>query len=84
MYEVYLSRSAVKELERLPDNILSRVVRKLESLSLNPRPKGTVKIKGRYGLYRVRIGDYRIVYSVDDRKRIVDVSLIRHRKDIYK
>lgn len=53
-------------------------------LQQNPRPSGVVKLKGDHQLYRVRIGDYRIVYIIDDNDKLIKITRIRHRQDVYK
>jgi mRNA interferase RelE/StbE len=83
MYEVVLSRSARKELEMLEPRLVQRIFEKIEGLSSNPRPRGCEKLKGRENLWRVRVGDYRIVYSIFDKQNLVDIMIIRHRKDAY-
>ena len=83
-YEVLLARSARKELEALTDPLLRRVVSKLEALASDPRPSGCRKLEGAESLWRVRVGDLRIVYSIDDAAKLVDVSAIRHRSDAYR
>jgi mRNA interferase RelE/StbE len=82
-YSVVLSRSARKELERLPDKIADRIVCQLEALSHLPRPIGCLKLKGT-SQWRIRIGDYRVIYAIDDSTRLIDVVFIRHRKDVYR
>ena len=82
-YEVTFARSARKELERLNRPLGSRIFRRIELLRSNPRPAGCRKLEGAEDLWRIRIGDYRIIYSVDDSRRIVDVSAVRHRSDAY-
>ena len=64
-YSVELKPSARKELERLPGRLIERVFPKLESLASEPRPSGCKKLKGGDREYRVRVGDYRVVYTVD-------------------
>ena len=83
MYRVEFTRSARKELESLSDSILARVFSTIESLPENPRPRGCKKLKGSDQLWRIRIGDYRIVYVIDDQARSVDIRAIRHRSDVY-
>ncbi len=83
MYELRLARSARKELEALPAAVLARVARELDALASNPRPRGCKKLRGADDLYRVRVGDYRIIYRVDDRARLIEVRAIRDRKDAY-
>jgi mRNA interferase RelE/StbE len=82
-YTVELKQSARKELERLPNAVITRIISKLESLEENPRPAGCKKLKGGDDEYRVRVGEYRIVYVIDDRKVIVTITRIRHRRDVY-
>jgi mRNA interferase RelE/StbE len=65
-YSVEVKPAARKELEALPDNVLARVVRKLEALAETPRPAGCKKLKGYKDQWRVRIGDWRVVYIIDD------------------
>lgn len=84
LYEIVLTRSARKELEVLNYKIVLQILKKIENLSLNPRPFGSKKLKGEKDLWRVRVGDYRVIYSIDDSGKLVDVSVIRHRKDVYR
>jgi mRNA interferase RelE/StbE len=83
VYQLRLVRSARKELEALPDTVLARVARELDALPANPRPRGCKKLRGAADLFRVRVGDYRIIYRVDDRARVIEVRAIRDRKDAY-
>lgn len=82
-YAVELKSSARKELESLPDTVLSRAIHTLESLAQNPRPAGCKKLKGYKDLWRVRVGDWRIVYIVDDPAKLVSVTRIAHRREVY-
>jgi mRNA interferase RelE/StbE len=82
-YRVELKPVARKELEALPDNVLARVLRKLESLGATPRPTGCKKLKGYKDYWRVRVGDWRAVYSVDDAAKLVSVTRIAHRREVY-
>ena len=84
IYSIVFARSARKDLEKLDRTIALRVLKKTEDLLKNPRPVGCKKLSGQNSLWRIRSGDYRIVYSIDDVKRIIDVSMIRHRGDVYK
>jgi mRNA interferase RelE/StbE len=83
-YQILLAKSASRELERLPAKIQERIIEALESLQSNPRPKGCKKLVGSASLWRIRSGDYRIIYEINDDKRIVDVNAIRHRSDAYR
>jgi mRNA interferase RelE/StbE len=82
-YEVLILRSAEKEMDSLPDMVHSRLSRKILSLSENPRPKGTKKLGGREE-YRIRVGNYRILYTVDDETGIIKISAVGHRRDVYR
>jgi mRNA interferase RelE/StbE len=83
-YTITFARSARKELERLPDEIAGRILEKIEALSLNPRPAGTISLRGPGNLWRLRVGDYRVVYTINDSGRAVDVSIVRHRREVYR
>jgi mRNA interferase RelE/StbE len=81
-YTVEVKPSARKELEALPDNVLSRVVHKIESLGDNPRLAGCKKLKGYKDQWRIRVGDWRVVYIVDDAAKLVSVTRIAHRREV--
>ena len=82
-YTVEVKPAARRELEGLPDHILSRVVRKLESLADNPRPAGCKKLKGYKVQWRVRVGDWRVLYISDDAVKLVSLTRIAHRREVY-
>ena len=82
-YDVRFVRSARKELERLPDEALQRVFPRIEALANNPRPLGCKKLRGSRDLWRIRIGNYRVVYQVDDGILLVEIRAVGDRKDIY-
>lgn len=81
-YTVEVSGDAERELEKLPKKDIERIIKKIESLADAPRPRGCEKLGG--SDYRVRVGNYRIVYSVEDDKLVVLVIDIGARKDIYR
>ncbi len=83
-YSITFARSARKELEALDHSLIRRIFPKIEVLSQNPHPKGSKKLHGQAGLWRIRIGEYRVIYQIDDRKKHLDVTSIRHRKDVYR
>jgi mRNA interferase RelE/StbE len=83
-YAVVFAKSARKELESLPDRVVERILPRIEALIDSPRPVGCRKLAGEETLWRIRIGDYRVVYSVDDEEQLVDVIAVRHRKDAYR
>jgi mRNA interferase RelE/StbE len=82
-YTIEVKPPARKELEALPDNVLSRVVAKLEALAETPRPTGCKKLKGYKDQWRVRVGDWRVVYIIDDAAKAVSVTRIAHRREVY-
>jgi len=82
-YKIKIKATAAKELNKLPKIDLQKVVIKIRSLSSNPRPAGCEKLSGEEK-YRIRQGNYRIVYSIEDKQLIVFVVKIGHRKDVYK
>ena len=82
-YSVELKPSARKELEKLPAKLIERIFPKLEALEDEPRPAGCKKLKGGQQEWRIRVGDWRVVYTVDDVKLRVSVTRIRHRSEVY-
>jgi len=82
-YRVALASSAQKELTLLPKKVIARVVARLERLANTPRPAGCKKLKGGDREWRIRVGDYRIVYVIDDAGKTVDVTRIAHRREVY-
>jgi mRNA interferase RelE/StbE len=85
MFNIIFDRSAEKDLEALPNNIVRKVLIVIEKLADDPRPSGVKKLKEtEEDLYRIRSGDYRIVYAINDSIKIVNIRRIRHRKEVYK
>lgn len=82
-YKVLVSKSAAKELSKLRSAINNRIIKAVRDLSDDPRPKGSKKLKGGSENWRIRIGDYRVIYSIDDEILIVDIRKVGHRKDMY-
>jgi len=82
-YRVALASSAEKELRALPAKVVARMMPRLEHLASTPRPVGCKKLKGGDKEWRIRVGDYRIVYVIDDSARTVDVTRIAHRREVY-
>jgi len=83
-YEVTFARSARKELQSLPTDIASRILDKIDLLSSDPCPTGSRKLSGPGSLWRLRVGDYRVIYEIDDKNHIIDVSVVRHRREAYR
>ena len=82
-YAIDIKTSARKELEDLSDSLIERLARKIDGLAANPRPSGCKKLRGYKDLWRIRIGDYRVVYIIDDNRRMVSVTRVAHRRDLY-
>ncbi len=82
-YAVYLKMSAEKELEGLPREVHQKIIKRLLALQANPRPPGGKKLWGGER-YRLRVGDYRILYIIDDALRKIEVSAVGHRREVYR
>ena len=83
-YSVRFKPSVEKDLRNLPQGIASRVMLRIESLRDNPFPHGCAKLASSEKMYRVRIGNYRIVYEADSTARIVTIHYVRHRREVYR
>ena len=83
-YSISFKSSAAKELKKLPLELQHRIANTIEKLVEDPRFPGVVKLKGNDDLYRCRVGEYTIVYIIDDSKLKIVVTRIRHRKDVYR
>ncbi|MCP9860809.1 MULTISPECIES: type II toxin-antitoxin system RelE/ParE family toxin [unclassified Cyanobium] len=83
-YEIRLARRALRSLSGLQQRDQQRVASVIDLLADNPRPPGCIALQGETGVYRVRVGDYRIVYEVMDQILIVQVVRIGHRRDVYR
>jgi mRNA interferase RelE/StbE len=64
--------------------VAQRIISRIEALASSPRPPGCVKLRGADNLWRIRVGDYREIYSIDEGAHIVDISTVRHRSDAYR
>lgn len=82
-YAILILRSAQKELAELPSEIFIRIRDAIQALEEEPRPSGCVKLSGREG-WRIRIGNYRIIYEIDDALKKLTVMHIGHRRDVYR
>ncbi len=83
-YEVELARSAERELWRIPEPTRTRLFREIKKLGMDPRPPGCKKLVGHKNGWRLRVGNYRILYTIKDVLRIVRVESIGDRKDVYR
>ena len=82
-FQIILPKSVQKELDRLPDEISRRILTRLAGLETNPRPADVKKLKGR-DAWRVRVGDYRVIYEIHDRILQIIVITVGHRREIYR
>jgi len=83
-YRISIRKQALKELEALPKNESRKVIAAIDTLANNPRPAGCKKIKGEHEfIWRIRVGDYRVLYKIEDVIKVVEVGKIGHRKNIY-
>jgi len=83
-YKILWKRSAAKDLRVIDKKFITKILEAIESLSGNPFPKKYRKLIGTNSTYRIRIGEYRIIYQLDSKSNVITIYQIRHRKDIYK
>lgn len=83
IYDVTISSSAQREIRKLQKIEVQRIIPAIQLLANDPRPPGCKKLTSTQNIYRIRIGNFRVLYSVDDVVRIVEVSGVRHRRDAY-
>jgi mRNA interferase RelE/StbE len=83
-FEIVFQPSVHKDLRRLPKTAIARVMARIESLAADPLPPRVVKLSDAERLYRIRVGEYRIVYEVDTEARLVTIHYVRHRRDVYR
>ena len=84
LFEVILKSSVEKDFRALPKNILIKILSAIENLAQEPFPNQTSKLEGTEQTYRIRVGDYRIVYEVDRTQKIVNILYVRHRREVYR
>ena len=82
-YSIVFARSARKELESLSAKLVQRIFPTIEALAKEPRPKGCRKLTAENNLWRLRVGDYRVIYTIDDDKQAIDIVAVRHRSKAY-
>ncbi len=83
-YKIRFVGSAAKEFRSLSTKLKRRIETAIDGLSQNPRPPGVRKLVGHERLYRVRVGQYRVVYEIDDKEHIIRVTRVRHRREVYR
>jgi mRNA interferase RelE/StbE len=84
MYQVLFDKPAAKQLAKLPKKSYEKVKKSIEELAENPRPVGCLKLKGNGDAYRIRIGDFRVIYEIEDDVLVVVVVSIGDRKEVYR
>jgi mRNA interferase RelE/StbE len=82
-YRLLIRSSAEKELDALPPPVHKRILAKILALQGEPRPMGVKKLRGSEG-YRIRVGDYRVIYTIDDRNAAITIALVAHRREAYR
>ena len=82
-YSLEIKSSAKKELDALDNVLFARIDRKILTLAENPRPAGCKKLKGHRDLWRVRVGDWRVIYIIDDSTTRVSITRVAHRREVY-
>ncbi len=83
-YTIIIPKAVQKQLDALPDDIYDRIAVKVQQLAENPRPDGVVKLKGSENEYRIRIGDYRVRYEIEDEELRILLLQCKHRKEVYR
>ncbi len=82
--KVYLTPSAQKDLDRLPDKVALRITFLIKSLENDPYPAGSKKLTGWGKTYRARLGDYRVIYEIDPNQKSIIITRVKHRKEVYR
>jgi mRNA interferase RelE/StbE len=83
-YRLEDTPAARRDLQALPWDILIRIEVRIQALAENPRPRGVERVQGTQGGLRLRVGAYRILYTVDDGQQVVTIARVRHRRDVYR
>ncbi len=84
MYKILIEKKVKSELDRISRKDLLKIFEHISALKIEPRPLGTRKLRDSENLWRIRIGDYRVVYEINDKGKIIIILRIKHRKDVYK
>jgi mRNA interferase RelE/StbE len=83
-YTIELTSRALKDLSRLAKAVRVRIGNRVDALANDSRPRGSIKLSGSDDLFRIRVGDYRVIYSVDDEERIITIARVKHRRHVYR
>ena len=84
MYQILIEKHAEKDLKNLPHDLFNMIIKHILALKDNPWPTGVRKIIGSKNDWRIRVGDYRVIYEIDDKAKIVKVFRVKHRKEVYR
>jgi mRNA interferase RelE/StbE len=84
LHQILIEKSAERDLKKLPSREFQRLVKQIKSLSGDPRPSGCRKITGSESDWRIRVGEYRIIYEIDDKQRIIRIMRVKHRREVYR
>jgi len=84
MYKILIKKSALKELENVPKIFRVKIISKIDELANDPRPSGVRKLENALDTYRVRAGNYRIIYKIEDDQLLIEVIKVANRKDAYR
>jgi mRNA interferase RelE/StbE len=84
VYEVYIEKTAENDLKRLPTSTFDRIIPQIRALAQNPRPSGCRKLTGSKNDWRIRIGDYRVLYEIDEKAKALRIMRVRHRREVYR
>lgn len=84
MYTIVFKKSAEKDLSLIDHKTIKRIINKIETLENNPFPQSSTKLVGTDSTYRLRVGDYRIIYQINEENKTITIYYIRHRKDVYR
>jgi mRNA interferase RelE/StbE len=85
MYRIKISNSSKQYLKKVNNNTLAKLTKSIDDLKLEPMPINSKKLKGKFGeFYRIRVGDYRVIYTIIEKEKVIIIEKIGSRKDIYK
>jgi mRNA interferase RelE/StbE len=83
-YEIFIEKKAEKDLKRLPKNYQNKIIKKILNLKDNPKPIEARKITSSKNYYRIKVGDYRIIYEINYKEKRINIFRVRHRKEAYR
>jgi len=83
MYEIFYDKRIYKDIKNIPSHIVKNILKRIEELAQTPKRKGVKKLIGIDG-YRIQVGEYRILFQIDHKEKIIKVFKIKHRKDVYR